>query len=101
MTPGNEAFGDCPQVSVACEDILTPWADAIVSPANSFEFMDGGIEPAYTRRFGWGLQSRLQTLIAEERSGELPVGHAVVVPTRDAGIPWMQCADDARARRRS
>ena len=28
-------------------------ADAIVSPANSFGFMDGGIDMVYSKRFGW------------------------------------------------
>ena len=30
-----------------------PEADAIVSPANSFGFMDGGIDMVYSRHFGW------------------------------------------------
>lgn len=91
-----EAFSDCAVVTVACEDIFSSRADAIVSPANSFGFMDGGIDLVYMRRFGWGLQSRLQTMIAEEWAGELPVGHAVVVPTDDPDIPWMISAPTMR-----
>ena len=30
-----------------------PVADAIVSPANSFGFMDGGIDYCYSEHFGW------------------------------------------------
>ncbi len=37
-----------------CGSIFDYPAVAIVSPANSFGFMDGGIDLAYSERFGWG-----------------------------------------------
>jgi hypothetical protein len=40
------------------QDILTRTADAILSPANSFGFMDGGIDLLYSNFFGWELQDR-------------------------------------------
>lgn len=60
-------------VGVRCTvgDIFAADADAVVSPANSFGFMDGGIDLAYSERFGWGLQARLQRHIAEHHLGEL------------------------------
>lgn len=80
-----EAFGDAKfkdLVEISCGDIFegAPAADAIVSPANSFGFMDGGIDMAYTRHFGWQMQERLQALLREKHYGELPVGQAVVIP---------------------
>ena len=33
--------------------------DAIVSPANSFGFMDGGLDMAISQFFGWHVQERL------------------------------------------
>ena len=80
-----EAFGD-PKfknlVELSEGDIFKggPAADAIVSPANSFGFMDGGIDMAYSLHFGWQMQERLQTLLRESYDGELPVGEAVVIP---------------------
>ena len=80
-----EAFGD-PKfkslVEVSEGDIFEggPAADAIVSPANSFGFMDGGIDMAYSLHFGWQMQERLQKLLSEEYDGELPVGEAAVIP---------------------
>jgi O-acetyl-ADP-ribose deacetylase (regulator of RNase III) len=71
-------------------------ADAIVSPANSFGFMDGGIDAVYTYQFGEGLQQRLQELLAAEHGGELPVGMAVVVPTMHDDIPWCISAPTMR-----
>lgn len=58
-----------------------PKTDAIVSPANSFGFMDGGIDAVYTSLFGVQLQERLQTLIKTYYFGELPVGQAVILET--------------------
>jgi len=71
-------------------------ADAIVSPANSFGFMDGGIDAVYTHVFGWGVQQRLQELLAREHGGELPVGSAVIVPTKHPDIPWCISAPTMR-----
>lgn len=60
-----------------------PAADAIVSPANSFGFMDGGIDMAYSQHFGWQLQKRLQKLIRQKKFGELLVGDCLILPTMD------------------
>lgn len=71
-------------------------ADAIVSPANSFGDMGGGIDLAYLRHFPHGLEARLQDAIRADCFGELPVGQALVVATADAAIPWMICAPTMR-----
>ena len=49
-------------------------ADAIVSPANSFGFMDGGIDQVYTDFFGQEMVDDLQGQIKKHWCGELPVG---------------------------
>jgi O-acetyl-ADP-ribose deacetylase (regulator of RNase III) len=67
-----------------------------VSPANSFGFMDGGIDLVYSKHFGWELQERLQTLIRSDHDGDLPVGQAVVVPTFDKDIPYLISAPTMR-----
>ena len=71
-------------------------ADAIVSPANSFGFMDGGIDAVYTHQFGFGLEERLQAVLAAEHGGELPVGCAVIVETGNEQIPWCISAPTMR-----
>jgi O-acetyl-ADP-ribose deacetylase (regulator of RNase III) len=81
---------------VGREDPIDIHADAIVSPANSFGFMDGGIDLVYTYQLGSGLQERLQELIAREHGGELPVGLAVIVPTGHPDIPWCVSAPTMR-----
>jgi hypothetical protein len=51
-----EAFADCDDVEASCGNIFDITADAILSPANSFGFMDGGIDLAYSNHFGWGYE---------------------------------------------
>jgi len=74
-------FAGVDDVEVSCGDVFAVDADAIVSPANSFGFMDGGIDRAYLERLGWDLQDRLQELLRTHHDGELPVGQAVVIET--------------------
>ncbi|MBL9005170.1 MAG: macro domain-containing protein [Myxococcales bacterium] len=89
-------FGREENIDVSCGDIFEHRADAIVSPANSFGFMDGGIDLVYSRRFGWDLQARLQRLLQTEHDGELPVGQAVILETLDSEIPFLISAPTMR-----
>ncbi|KAL8595325.1 hypothetical protein ACOMHN_020078 [Nucella lapillus] len=69
-------------VEISYGDIFkgAPSADAIVSPANSFGFMDGGIDMAYSLHFDWQLMERLQEAIRTQKDGELLVGDALIIP---------------------
>ncbi len=93
-------FGARASVEVSQGDIFGAGADALVSPANSFGYMDGGIDAVYLERFGGGLQSRLQRVLAEEHHGELPVGQAVIVATGRPEMPWLVSAPTMRIPRR-
>lgn len=90
------AFADFPDVDVTQGNILLLKADAIVSPANSFGSMGGGIDRIYVRHFGVGVRAALQARIRAEHGGELPVGEALCVPTGDARIPCMISAPTMR-----
>src|SRR5215469_18767767 len=100
-----EAFAGVPGVSVSQGDIFSTQpgplpdnapidvaADAVVSPANSFGFMDGGIDAVYTHQFGFALERGLQALLAGEYGGELPVGCAVIVETGSSEISFNNTA---------
>ena len=92
-----EAFADVPEVDAACADIFTAGpADAIISPANSFGRMVGGIDAVYVRKFGSGLQDIVTLAFCKQPCGLLPVGKAVVVPTGSANIPRMISAPTMR-----
>ena len=92
-----QAFcGDLDAVSIHHGSILDLDCDAIVSPANSFGFMDGGIDDLYLTRFGRDLQTRLQRLILDRHHGELLVGAAEIVETGDRCIPYLIAAPTMR-----
>ena len=88
--------GDLPNVSIQHGSILDCATDAVVSPANSFGFMDGGIDMLYSRFFGWHVQERLQTIIQQAHFGELLIGNAALVPTDHAKIPYVIAAPTMR-----
>ncbi len=88
--------GDLPDVTVHRGSILDLSVDAVVSPANSFGFMDGGIDHLYSSRFGRGVQDRLQELIRTRHHGELLVGTAEIVETGHARIRFVIAAPTMR-----
>lgn len=91
-----EVFGEAPSVTISEGDILELEGDAIVSPANSFGWMDGGIDLAYRERFGVELEQNLQQLIRDCYFGELPVGSACPLRTGDERIPMLIAAPTMR-----
>ena len=74
----NKHCGDLPNVECYHGSILDVEADTFVSPANSFGFMDGGIDWAYTQKYGEQLEERLRMHINFGRDGELLVGQAAL-----------------------
>ena len=48
--------------------------ECVVSPANSYGFMDGGYDLAITNYFGEALMEKVQRLIIKNCFGEQPVG---------------------------
>ncbi len=93
-----KAFAGTPNVETSFGDIFGDGvaADAVVSPANSFGYMDGGIDAVYLDYFGADLQTRLQSLLRAEYDGELPIGQAVILPTGDERFPFLISAPTMR-----
>jgi O-acetyl-ADP-ribose deacetylase (regulator of RNase III) len=89
-------FSDEPMVQLSEGEIFGASGDAIISPANSFGHMDGGIDLVYSNFFGWELEERLRLRLAEHHFGELPVGQAVIVKTNHASIPFLVSAPTMR-----
>src|SRR5438270_791636 len=85
------AFARFPDVEITQDDLLDIDADAFVSPANSFGFMDGGIDAALAYRFP-GVDERLRKEIAARGMALLPVGEALVVETGDIDVPYLVSA---------
>jgi O-acetyl-ADP-ribose deacetylase (regulator of RNase III) len=91
-----EQFSDCQAVEVMTGDYFQRPADAIVSPANSFGIMDGGIDLAIRDQLGFSVEKNLQTVIIEHHHGELPVGSAEVIETNDGRWRYLIAAPTMR-----
>lgn len=85
----SEAFAAFPEVEVLRGDILHSARDTLVSPANGYGYMDGGIDRLYVEHFGPGLQRKVSEAIAKRSEGYLPVGASLLVNTGDARIPHL------------
>ncbi len=66
-------------VTVTKQDIMSIKAEALVSPANSFGCMTGGIDLHYKNYFGQAIEDDLRTKISLEFNNELLVGQATFV----------------------
>jgi len=66
-------------VTVTRQDIMSIEAEALVSPANSFGFMTGGIDLHYKNYFGQIIEDDLRRKIGLEFNHELLVGQAASV----------------------
>ena len=83
------AFADHPEVDISEASILDVATDAIVSPANSHGFMDGGIDRVYLLHFGSQLQDSVRDMIYRRSEEMLPVGAAELVDTRHSDALWL------------
>jgi len=63
--------------------------DCLVSPANSFGLMDGGIDLAIRNYFGMKVQYNVQKRIQKEFYGEQPVGTSIIVFTENEFHPFL------------
>ena len=82
-------FDQIKNVKILDGNILSFKADAIVSPANSFGYMDGGLDLKYSEYFGWHLEKNLRTVLESEYFGEIPVGQAVIIETGNSSIKYL------------
>jgi len=90
------AFEDRDDVEVVEGDYFSRPAAAMVSPANSFGIMDGGLDAAIRDTLGFTVQKRAQRAIVERHHGELPVGAAELVDTDDERWPVLVIAPTMR-----
>nr|WP_246381536.1 macro domain-containing protein [Prauserella isguenensis] len=82
-------------VSVHHGSVLDVGADAVVSPANSYGWMRGGIDAMYTKAFP-GIEQRVRSAVLAYHGGELPVGEALAVPTGEPMPMWLISAPTMR-----
>ncbi|WP_046246839.1 macro domain-containing protein [Hymenobacter terrenus] len=63
--------------------------DCMVSAANSFGLMDGGVDLAIRNYFGNSLQLQVQRTIIDNYNGEQPVGTSFIVETNHPDHPFL------------
>ena len=91
-----EVFANESRVEVLHGNILNLTADALVSPANSFGDMGGGLDKAIDDLFGGEAQRLTQNRIRTEFFGELPVGLATVLEMHKTQFPFLIVAPTMR-----
>lgn len=90
------AFEDRHEVEIIEGDYFAQPAAAMVSPANSFGIMDGGLDAAIRDVLGFAVEKRVQRAIVEKHHGELGVGAAEIVETGDDRWPLLIVAPTMR-----
>ncbi|GAA5158609.1 MULTISPECIES: macro domain-containing protein [Amycolatopsis] len=75
--------------------VLDVAAEAVVSPANSFGWMRGGIDAVYARAFP-EIEQNVRSAVLAYHGGELPIGEAVIVPTGEPAPAWLISAPTMR-----
>jgi O-acetyl-ADP-ribose deacetylase (regulator of RNase III) len=84
------AFQDLPNVEIVNGYFeRLPTFDCMVSAANSFGLMDGGVDAAIITFFGAHLMQRVQQRIIADYLGEQPIGTSMIVETGHARHPYI------------
>ena len=89
-------FSGLPGVAITCDSVFTLEADALVSPANSFGRMDGGLDAQIVEFLGEEVEIEVQQMIQSRHDGELVVGLAEIVITNAAQFPFLVVAPTMR-----
>ena len=91
-----QVFAGIDQITIQEGSVFDFPCDALVSPANSFGYMNGGIDFAISKNLGWHLERDLQQVIREKYYGELLVGQAEILPTGSTLFPYLIAAPTMR-----
>lgn len=91
-----EAFGVIVGVEVMEGDLLALDCDALVSPANSFGYMDGGFDHLIDRFFHGEAQKAVQARVDDRYYGEIPIGSATVIEMKTRRFPHLVVAPTMR-----
>lgn len=75
----NQYFGRGGRVEISEGDILNLDVTAIVTPANSFGIMEGGLGATLNKLSKGTLESRVRKMIQDKHAGELAVGMAEII----------------------
>jgi len=91
-----QVFSSYSEVEVITGDYFQQCADAIVSPANSFGIMDGGLDLAIRNELGFQVETDNQEVILSKYHGEMPIGTAEIIKTHHEKWNYMIAAPTMR-----
>ena len=91
-----QVFSSYPEVEVLSGNYFQQSADAIVSPANSFGIMDGGLDLAIRNELGFQVEIDIQEVILNKYHGEMPIGSAEIINTNHNKWSYMIAAPTMR-----
>ncbi|GLZ43118.1 macro domain-containing protein [Actinokineospora sp. NBRC 105648] len=94
-TAWDSAAAGRPELRVHRGSVLDVRAQAVVSPANSYGWMRGGVDAVYADSFP-AIEQRVRSAVLAFHGGELPVGEALIVPTEVAEPAWLITAPTMR-----
>lgn len=82
-------FSKFPDVEVVFAPFEQTEFDCVVSAANSFGLMDGGVDQCITDYFGLQMMRRVQGEIIKQYYGEQPVGTSMIVRGNEKPADWL------------
>lgn len=91
-----KVFDGIENIDIRNESIFSLSCDAIVSPANSYGYMNGGIDFAISKNLGWHVEKKLQEKIRKKYFGELLIGQADIIETDHQLFPYLVSAPTMR-----
>jgi O-acetyl-ADP-ribose deacetylase (regulator of RNase III) len=91
-----EFFENQTGVTIVQGDIFESEADCLVTPTNSFGFMESGLDYQMTKFFGREIEEKVRQAIRQHHGGELIVGAAQMVETGHAKYPHLVAAPTMR-----
>lgn len=89
-------FSNFANVDVIAGSIFDLKVDALVSPANSFGIMDGGLDGKIRDRFGLQVERNVRKMIKTNYFGELPIGAAIIAETGSSDCQYIISAPTMR-----
>ncbi|MBA3856829.1 MAG: Appr-1-p processing protein, partial [Cyanobacteria bacterium PR.3.49] len=75
----NQFFSRGGRVEISEGDVMELDTTAIVTPANSFGIMEGGLGDCLNKVSAGKLETRIRKMIQEKHAGEMPVGQAEII----------------------
>lgn len=75
----NQFFSRGGRAEITEGDIMSFDATAIVTPANSFGIMEGGLGDCLNKASQGKLETRIRKMIQDKHAGEMPVGQAEII----------------------